>query len=316
MSFDCPPDEFQCNTVDLGLDLIKNPRYFYALLPTSQIPPEMLPNGLALDTQYQESVKSVIVRAIQAYRENPLVPPGQVFNSTTGYYHDLISNMVHPTVGQLNVPVKNPNFRPQFRSTQDAKIYPVNGIGWPAAATSDGQPNSPIIYTYHDPKAGLDPNNKILMALAAANELVAKVWRNEDTPPIYGIELSWSEYYWRPPYLNLGGYIEDPMKEAAPQLPDYFTCPKVIPDGTTIFDAIGYFNPQDYSPTGYAGGGVNISWLRQADTLEFQRTFFKVTRRWIGAPVGCWDGDLFKGNKKASDHRPSVYTDYKYLNFS
>lgn len=312
LSFDNPPDEFYINTVDLGLDLLKNPRYFYSLIPTSQIPGNFWPTYLSADNPLQEAVKSTIIRGIQAYRENPVVPPSNMQSNISGFLHDLVINVLGSS-GPMTYPVRNTNFKAKFKASAQEdppKIYNQDGSDWPAAATADGQPNLPILYVYYDPIIHSDPGGKIALALAAAQELICKLWRQEDSPPVYGLELVWSEYSWRPPYLNLGSYIEDP-RYATPALPDYFTCPAIIPDGSTIFDAIGNFNPQYYSPSGFAGGGTSISWLRQADTIEFQRTFFKVTRRWLGAPVGCWDGDLFNQN-----HRPVYASDYKTLVFS
>ena len=300
LSFDSPPDEFSINTVNLGLDILKNPRYFYNLIPTSQLP-QPIPSYLSADSPVQTAVKSTIIRAIQAYRENPLVPPQQMFNNVSGFYHDLIVSNLQS--GALNYAIPNPNFNPAYKSTA---VDPTILTSPPAAATADGQPNAPLYYVSWSP-SDPDPDNKISIALAAAQELVAKIWKQEDTPPVYGLEMTISEYFWRPPPINLGSYIEDPLLI----VPSYFTCPSSIPDGSTIFDNIGDLNPQYYSSTGRYGGDVSISWLRQADSLEFGRTFFKRTAKWLGAPVGCWDADLFNRS-----NRPSSAGDYKTLAFA
>jgi hypothetical protein len=302
LSFDSPPDEFQINTVNLGLDIMKNPRYFYALMPTNQIP-HPLPSYIVEDTPVQNAVKSTIIRAIQAYKENPLVPPQDVLNNTSGFYHDLILNNL--VTGHQVYAVANPNFNSLLNATAAPAIgSDFSGLPYPPAATIQGQPNPPIYYTYFSLTLSSDPNGKVALAMAAAQELLTKIWRMEDSPPVYGLELVWAEYYWRPITVNLGSYIENPI-EATPGLPDFFYCPQRIPDGSTIFDNIGQINPQYYSVTGQRGGGTKISWLRQADTLEFNRTFFKVTRKWLGAPVGCWDADLFNQNG-----RPRFASDY------
>lgn len=301
LSFDSPPDEFSCNTVNLGLDIMKNPRYFYAIYPTAQIPTPW-PSGLVGDSSVQSAVKSTIIRAIQAYKENPLVPPQQVINNVSGYFHDLIMSNFVSGAGVYAVP--NPNFNPNYKATTPVGTPSPTP---PTAASADGQPNAQIYYVAFQLGVTPDPNNKVAIALAAAQELLTKIWRMEDSPPVYGFEMTHSQYYWRPPYINLGSYIEDPLSCVNP-VPDYFTCPNMIPDGSTIFDNVGNFNPQYYSQTGEAGGGTAISWLRQADTLEFNRTFFKVTRKWLGAPYGAWDADLF--NQLA---RPSAPDDYKKI---
>jgi hypothetical protein len=301
LSFDSPPDEFSINTVNLGLDILKNPRYFYNLIPTSQLP-KPLPSYLSDDTPVQEAVKSTIIRAIQAYRENPLVPPQQMFNNISGFYHDLIVSNLQS--GALNYAIPNPNFNPAYKSTV---VDPTILTAPPTAASKDGDPNAPLYYVSWSP-GNSDPGNKIAIALAAAQELVAKIWKQEDTPPVYGLEITLSEYFWRPPPIDLGSYIVSDINTI---IPDYFICPSVIPDGSTVFDDIGNFNPQYYSSTGQKGGGVSISWMRQADSLEFGRTFFKRTIKLLGAPVGCWDADLFnQGN------RPSSPRDYKTLVFA
>lgn len=303
LSFDSPPDEFSCQTVNLGLDIMKNPRYFYALMPTAQIPTPW-PAFLTADTAVQSAVKSTIIRAIQAYRENPLVPPQQVISNVSGYFHDLIiSNFV---TGNGNYAVPNPNYNPGFATTPPDKpgtLY--SGSPFPPAAAAQGDKNPAVYYAAFKLGTTSDPNGNVALALAAAQELLTKIWRMEDSPPVYGLEVTHTEYWWRPPYINLGSYLEDPQA-ANPPVPDYFLCPSTIPDGTTMFDLIGDFNPQYYSQTGFAGGGVAISWLRQADQIEFCRTFFKVTRRWLGAPIGAFDKDLFNQLP-----RPTVPIDYR-----
>lgn len=309
LSFDSPPDQFCCNTVNLGLDIMKNPRYFYSLMPTAQIPTPW-PAYIVADNPVQSAVKSTIIRAIQAYKENPLVPPQNILNNTSGFFHDLI--MAGLVIGKQIYSVPNPNFRPEFTATAVSKIDTLfSGLPYPPVAVASGEPNPPIYYAAFDLAQpalnGGDPHGKVALALAAAQELLTKIWRMEDAPPVYGIEMTLVSYYWRPPYLNLGSYIEDPAL-ATPGVPDYFLCPNVIPTGATIFDKIGDFNPQYYSLTGVAGGGAAISWLRQADNLEFDRTFFKLTQRWLGAPYGAWDADLF--NQRS---RPLVPSDYRLV---
>ena len=49
------------------------------------------------------------------------------------------------------------------------------------------------------------------------------------------------------------------------------------------------WNPQCYSLTGAYGGGNYVSWRREADEIDYERTWFKVQRSWVGSPVGFWD---------------------------
>jgi hypothetical protein len=126
--------------------------------------------------------------------------------------------------------------------------------------------------------------------------------------------MTWTSYWFRPPQICPGGIIDDPIfNSGTGEVPDYFISDAFPPDRNyTIFDYLPTINPQCYSTTGQFVAGrakygtdYNISWLRKADTCEYQRTWFKVTRTWMGAPIGMWDGELY-----SSGNRPSLPTDY------
>ena len=305
ISFDVPPDEVTWNSVKLGIDIMKHPRYFYALMPTNQIPNYTGTN----DTNAQIAAKQAIIRSIQAYRENPFIPTAANLNNMTGLLHDnILANLVS---GSFTVSVANPNYLPQYPSTTPdpvGKLY--SGNPYPPAAAASGQPN-PTVYYLSFNTSSVDPNGKVALALAAAKELVGKLWRMEDSPPISGIELSWSEYSFTPPLINLGGYVEDPTL-ASPGLPDYYYL--TTPGGTqTIFDGLSQFNPQCYSVTGQYNGGTAISWLRDSDVLEsLQNVLWKITRKWLGAPIGAWDQDI-NGGQYSGGNRPTMPNQYRNL---
>jgi hypothetical protein len=166
----------------------------------------------------------------------------------------------------------------------------VDGVAEPAASfdVTLGDTTSVTI----DPIPGTD------LAKYAAIEIIQKYWRNEETPYIIGYEISWTSYYYTPQYLNPGGYIEDPVLEATPQLPS--DCWQVINgDGSTgeIFDMMANWNPQCYSEDGTITGDTAISWLRKADDVDqTQRTWIKILRTWMGTPIGHWDFDLYNWN--------------------
>jgi len=145
-------------------------------------------------------------------------------------------------------------------------------------------------------------------AKAAALEIIQKYWRNEETPYIVGYQITWSSFYFRPQYLNPGGYVEDPIYDATPQLPDYFWSPDFPPSTNTIFDLLSEFNPQCFSRNGLRGGPVQISWLRKADQQDYQRTWFKIDRTWIGSPIGFWDPQFFSGDRAPLSASDYVYT--------
>lgn len=120
-------------------------------------------------------------------------------------------------------------------------------------------------------------------AQKAANELLLKRRIGEDTFYMPGFRLVWSQYFWKPYFMNPGGYIADPIDEG---LPAFFWSPyQDSTIGTSIFTLMASINPQLYSE--------GISWLRQTDTFEWSRTWFKLTHTWIGAPYSHWDADIY-----------------------
>lgn len=248
ISFDSPPDEYQMVPVELGINIIQHPRYFYALYPT--------PNDFNTNVKLSGSVagtmttvaniKQTIIRAIQTYQDSPYFPsPGalQIFN-------DPKENIINQIVSsKLVVTINNVQY------TYDNTVGTVASIS---------------------------------MALAAAGEIIQKLWYQLDTPYLVGFQVTWSRYYFKPVYMNPGGYIESPLGI----VPDYFMSP-TQDFSTTIFDEMPLFNPQCYSDDGTSAGEVDISWLRKSDEVEYQRTWFRVTSTWIGSPIGNWDKQLF-----------------------
>jgi len=246
LSFDSPPDQFQITPVELGINIIKHPRYFYAFLG----------DGYGSAT---ELTNQMVIRMLQNYFEN-----------TTAQYRDALTKLLSDSIGTPGTAGQTP---PQFDS-------------------ETGDFDGTLI-------TGTD------MAKRAAMEIIQKYWRGEETPYIVGYQIVWSSFYFRPPYLNPGGYVENPISDASPQLPDYFWSPDYPPSSNTIFDYLAAVNPQCYSSNGLPGGSVNISWLRKADQIEYERTWFKVDRTWIGSPVGFWDTELYSASS-----RPQTADDY------
>lgn len=222
VSFDSPPDDFKVTPVQLGVSIVKHPRYFSAL------------DGS--DATERKLNQSVIV-LLQNYFENPSPP------ARNGIVTTLLTSIGHQN---------------------DAGFI-----------------------------QGTDLSKR------AALEIIQKYWRGEETPYVVGYEVRWSVYYFRPQFLNPGGYVEDPIFDATPQLPVYFWSPTDPPNPTiTIFDRLAAYNPQCYSDDGTFLGSPVISWMRQADDFEYQRTWFRVDRTWIGSPVGFWDVQLYSGGQR------------------
>jgi hypothetical protein len=250
ISFDSPPDQFSVVPVELGISIIKHPRYFYAFLGDGY--------GSATEQKNQ-----MVIRMLQNY-----------FDNVSAAYRDSLTKKLKESLGT--------------DGAEDADE--------PGYNSEDGSFNATLI-------TGTD------MAKRAAMEIIQKYWRGEETPYIVGYQIIWASFYFRPPYLNPGGYIENPMSDASPQLPDYFSSPNYPPDSATIFDFIAAINPQSYSSNGLSNGAVNISWLRKADDIDYERTWFKISRTWIGSPVGFWDTELY-----SSGARPQSADDYLVIN--
>jgi hypothetical protein len=243
---------------------------------------------------------------IQTYIDSPFFPSATMVN---GLVQSTIMTQVKPGPdGKFHLDVHYPN--PNYVSTNGkAPATPVNWDGTTAALT--GMPNCQF-FIISVPFTNT-ATNPVVIALAAAYELLTKLWRKEDTPYIAGYEVTHTQYFFAPVYLNPGGYIED-VRWAVPQ---YFMSPfnnGIIPRGyqgnanggdssvpaqpgqATIFDQLPYINPQCYAVNGVTGGPLSISCLRTSDDEGYERTWFKVTHKWKVACIGKWDSDLYTKN--------------------
>lgn len=248
ISFDTPPDHFSVIPVELGINIIKHPRYFYAFQGSSA---------------YDEKLNQMVIRMLQNYFEN-----------TTAAYRDALSKQLYASLGHP-------------MTTSDPNPYGTESAGG--------------LWTWNDPGVYIPGTD---MAKRAALEIIQKYWRNTETPYIIGYQITYAQYFWLPQYLNPGGYIEDPIRDGG--LPDYFWDPQT---GGNIFSLTAWYNPQSYSTTGYANGDFNISWLRKADEVEWERTWFRITKTWMGSAIGFWDTELF-----TAQHRPQNASDYLNIN--
>ncbi len=252
LSFDTPPDRFSIVPVELGLNILKHPRYFYALQGANNT---------------EAVVNQCVIRLLQNYFEN-----------SSPLYRDYLENQLYWSMSTRIPGGATDNGDGTFTFTPSGQSYSVTTV------------------------QGTD------LAKSAAMEILTKYWRGTESPYVIGYQITWSAFYFRPPYLNPGGYIEDPIYDANPQLPSYFFSPTFPPSTATIFDRIGVYNPQCYSDTGYDTGAVLISWLRKADQMQEERTWFQVDRTWFGSMVGYWDPDIY-----AATHRPTSPGDYNVL---
>ena len=310
ISFDSPPDDFDVQEVSLDLNIIKHPRYAWALNPyiTDQSTYAMV----GTTKVYYIEIKEAIIRMIQNYIESPFYP---TMNQVNSLIQVNILNAL--TAGTFQVGVPNPNF-----------VAPTNGdTSIPNPVAWDGTSAYPTVncpyFLLTVTAAALQltvTNNPITIALAAATELISKLWRQEDTPYIAGYKVIWTQKVFSTVYLNPGGYVEDPRQI----VPQYFMNPfnnGIIPrsyassgyvydssapdSSSSIFDLLPIINPQCYSSDGTPTGALDFSALRTTDTIRYDRTFFDLTHSWTVATVGKWDAQLY-----TNENRPQVSTDY------
>jgi hypothetical protein len=129
---------------------------------------------------------------------------------------------------------------------------------------------------------------------ACAHELANKLMRGEETFYLPGFRVTWSRYFSLPEQLSPGGYIEDPVDGG---LPVQFWSDTGDDRGNNIFTSLA----ASLAPQFFTSG---ISWLRMSDTIEYSRTWFRVTHSWVGGPAGGenvnkffyfghWDTDIY-----------------------
>jgi len=317
ISFDTPPDEFQIVPVELGIDILKHPRYAWAISPTATDTTTKVTIGDLTDVSLTD-IKNTIMRSIQSYRDSPFYPSADTING-------VIQNNV---LSQLKSGVVSINY-PNFLFKADQK--PVAPIGWDGTTANRPTGNMPYFILSYSPDL-TNPDDPITIAIAAAREIISKLWRQEDTPYQVGYELTWSQYFFSPQYLNPGGYRENPLTV----VPDYFTNPDAFQGllargwdsidnpnpnldtiaaggvgSTSIFDAMSLINPQSYSDDRTISGKTTLSALRMADEVEYSRTWYKVIHRWKIAPIGQWDKQLYlefgqNGPQNANDFVTTV----------
>lgn len=117
-----------------------------------------------------------------------------------------------------------------------------------------------------------------------ALEMVNKMRKGETEFYFSGLQVVWSQYFFMPPVMNPGGYLEDPVENGG--LPPFFWSTDRTVDGDNILTFMG----PTINPDLYADG---FSWLRKADRLQYERTWYRLTHTWIGGPLGHWDSDIY-----------------------
>ena len=313
LSFDSPPDDFDISEVSLDLFIIKHPRYWRWLCPYAR-DAELVQLG---DTAVGSitHIKEALIRICQNYIESPFYPSQ---NMTQNYLQaNIIQNL---NDGTFQIPVTNKSFDPG-----KPNVAPVPWDGNAASFGSLANQNCPyylvpVTYAWQNDDPSFGP---IHMAIAAATELISKLWRQEDTPYIPAYEIVWVQRFFQTVYINPGGYLEDP-RDVVPKYfmgePDKgFANVGSIPRGLqgsvgvanaggnldhvpaagssngSILDYLVTVNPQLFSSDGTSDGDLVISSLRTSDSIQYERTWFAVTHKWKVACVGKWDPDLYLG---------------------
>lgn len=280
ISFDTPPEEFQDVPVDSGFDIIKHPRYGWALNPVLGDNSATIPVGNIFVSP--TDLKSCLIRMIQTYRDAPFFPSADQVN---GIVQSQIMSQLQ--VNSLNKSYITVRYKNQAFNPNPADGVIANPPMWDGLTADTPTVNAPY-FLVNVPVDFNDPTNAITIAVAATKEIISKLWRGEDVPYLTGRQITWSQFFFAPVFLHPGGIIQSPVGIVN----DFFMGPSQ--NGTdTIFDQFPLDNPQSYSQDGFPDGLLNISWLRKADEVEYQRTWFKITHTWIGLPNGSWDVDLY-----------------------
>lgn len=321
ISFDSPPDDFEIIDSSLDLNIIKHPRYWWALSPYISDNSTFTQVG---DTKiFYTDIKESIIRCIQTYIDSPFYPSA---TQIQGLFQSNVLSMITLPVGSASgiyqSHYSNASYNPAIKT--------IDPLPWDGVTAHKPAGNC-VYYAIPVPVNFTNPSDPITIALAAANELISKLWRQEDTPYIAGYEIQWTQYFFQPVFLNPGGYVEDPRL----WVPEYFLNPftngNIIPRGnqnavqpvgqpglgnadqdppvspgqSTIFDRLTLINPQCFSINGISGGPLGFSSLRKADSYRYSRTWFAVTHHWLISPIGKWDTDIYtQGN------RPQTANDY------
>lgn len=285
-----PPDEIEFVPVALNADIIKHPRYFVWLNPNSA---DFTANSVTIgDTVvWFGNIKQQIIRAIQTYREAPYFPSGNAF---TGAIQNNVFQQLQSGNIQVNVP--NTAFNPSQKEEFFTGLWDGVNLNRPAGNFRYLTVNVPSTAP------------ALQMAVAAAMEIISKIWNGISEPYIVGYKIKWTTYSFKEQPLNPGGYLEWPfdpewgnydaygkyIPTADPELPDYCYSTEWPPDPSqTVFDFFPYYNPTVFSHDGKFTGHWSMSCLRQADTNAFDRVLWRHTREWMCSPIGHFDYELF-----------------------
>ena len=129
-------------------------------------------------------------------------------------------------------------------------------------------------------------------------EIIQKSWRGEDTFYLPALVVTYSSFYYNPVQVCPGGFIDDPTNSIfGPSIPYFFWSRNGTNDHASNNNILQA--PEGRLNNLFSNG---VTYLRKCDSVTYQRTWFKLTQTWVGAPTGpsdgtstyiYWDPDLY-----------------------
>ena len=169
-------------------------------------------------------------------------------------------------------------------------LYSATDANWLNATTVPGW-NDPVPYI---------ANSTTLGALITEMQLAYR--RGEFEFYLSGWQVQWSWYYFGLSQLgglvgqalypaDEGGYVQDPVVSGF--LPSYFWSLDGTADHSDENNMLARLPVLDSNALYGTPANGKFSWLKQADHVEFNRTWFKQTLTWVGGPLGIWDFKVY-----------------------
>lgn len=145
-------------------------------------------------------------------------------------------------------------------------------------------------------------NNQWQDQRGQALELLYKKQKGEESFYLSAYKIVYSQYFWAPVNINPGGYLDNPFNI----IPQQFWTDV---NGNNIFRQQSPWNPNLYPPglgNTTANAPYGLSWLRQTDEQHLNRTWYKLTSTWIGAPIGHFDQEWYSPIEQSLQTTPDL----------
>jgi hypothetical protein len=148
--------------------------------------------------------------------------------------------------------------------------------------------------------------NPALDEKGQAQELLFKKHKGIESFYLSGYKITWTQYFWSPQTINPGAYIEDPFSYSGGSIPAYFWDTNQNGSGTNIFAGTQVMNQNMFPNINIHDITYGLSWLRQTDEQVLNRTWWRLTKSWVGAPGGHWDVEIY-----SAEPQPLQTQDYQ-----